>query len=100
ERGYKIGRVILRALSEAADALELRGRRVLVAGSGGVHSTVLLPGLHPLAAELGLALAAGHVHHGLRGAEADADEAAVRELAARCAVPCTVTRVDPRALRV
>ncbi len=91
--------MVLRALSEAARALDLPGRRVLVACSAGVDSTVLLHALHALAPGLGLGLAAGHVHHGLRGAEADADEAAVRALAARCGVPCAVTRVDPRALR-
>jgi tRNA(Ile)-lysidine synthase len=91
--------VILRALSESARALDLPGRRILVACSGGVDSTVLLHGLHALAPGLGLELAAGHVHHGLRGAEADADEEAVRSLAGRLGLPVAVSRVDPRALR-
>ena len=65
--------MFLRALSEAARALELPGRRILVACSGGVDSTALFHGLHLLAGELELGLALGHVHHGLRGADADAD---------------------------
>ena len=37
-----------------------------------------------------IALALGHVHHGLRGAEADADEAFVRSLGAALGVPVLV----------
>lgn len=43
---------------------------------------------------LGLVLSAAHVHHGLRGADADGDEAFVRELCARLEIPLTVFRVD------
>jgi tRNA(Ile)-lysidine synthase len=91
--------VLLRALSEAARGLDLRGRRVLVACSGGVDSTVLFHGLHLLAEELELELALGHVHHGLRGADADADLEAVRSLGARFATPVLVDRLEPGALR-
>jgi tRNA(Ile)-lysidine synthase len=52
-----------------------------------------------VAPRLGLELAVGHVHHGLRGADADADEAVVRALAGSLALPVAVARVDPRALR-
>jgi tRNA(Ile)-lysidine synthase len=72
---------------------------VLVAVSGGVDSTTLLHGLGLLATRLELRLGVGHVNHGLRGAEADADEAFVREVAARLGVPAEVTRVEPRRLR-
>jgi tRNA(Ile)-lysidine synthase len=91
--------VLLRALSDAAPALGLPGQRVLVACSGGVDSTVLFHGLRELGLRLGLDLVLGHVHHGLRGAEADADEAAVRTLGEKFGVPVEVDRVDPRALR-
>jgi tRNA(Ile)-lysidine synthase len=91
--------MVLRALAEAARALDLPGRRILVACSGGVDSTVLCHGLHALARRLDLELALGHVHHGLRGAEADADEAAVRALGRKCGMPVEVSRVDPHALR-
>jgi tRNA(Ile)-lysidine synthase len=90
---------MLPVLAASARALGLPGRRVLVACSGGVDSTVLVHGLRALAGRLGLDLAVGHVHHGLRGAEADADEAAVRALAAKLDLPFAATRVDPGALR-
>ena len=41
-----------------------------------------------------MGLSAAHVHHGLRGVEADGDEAFVRELCGRLGVPLTVFRVD------
>ena len=83
-------------VAAAARTLDLPGRRVLVAVSGGVDSTVLLHGLHGLGS---LRLAVGHVNHGLRGDEADADEAFVGGLAADLGLPFRATRVDPKALR-
>lgn len=91
--------MLLRALSEACEALGLRGRRILVACSGGVDSTVLFHGLQQLAPRLGLELALGHVHHGLRGADADADLEAVRALAAKSGAPVEVEWIEPGALR-
>ena len=76
------------------------GDRVCVAISGGADSTALLLALAEanVAKEpLGVVLSAAHVHHGLRGAEADADEAFVRELCERLAVPLTVFHVDTAA---
>jgi tRNA(Ile)-lysidine synthase len=76
------------------------GERVCVAASGGADSTALLLALVEANAEkqgLGVALSAAHVHHGLRGVEADSDEAFVRELCERLAVPLTVFRVDTAA---
>jgi tRNA(Ile)-lysidine synthase len=90
---------LLARVAEAAAALDLRGRRVLVAVSGGVDSCVLLAALGELAGDLELALAVGHVNHGLRGAASDADEAFVRALAAERALPAHVRRVTPAALR-
>ena len=76
------------------------GERVCVAVSGGADSTALLLALAEANAErqgLGIALSAAHVHHGLRGAEADGDEAFVRALCERLQVPLTVFRVDTAA---
>ncbi|MEK7824085.1 MAG: tRNA lysidine(34) synthetase TilS, partial [Candidatus Eisenbacteria bacterium] len=73
------------------------GSRLLVAVSGGADSTALLLGLDSLAPEFGLSLHAAHLHHGLRGAEADADLAFVRDLCARLGVPLTTARWDCRA---
>jgi tRNA(Ile)-lysidine synthase len=73
---------------------------VLVAASGGVDSTVLLHGLRELSQELELKLLVGHVNHGLRGQESDADEASVRQLAARLGLDFASRRVEPEAMRV
>jgi tRNA(Ile)-lysidine synthase len=89
---------LLRTLGAELVALECRGRRVLVAASGGVDSTVLVHGVHALAGEVGVELVLAHVHHGLRGVEADADEAFVRSLGAALGVPVLARRVAPRAL--
>jgi tRNA(Ile)-lysidine synthase len=70
------------------------GERVCVAVSGGADSTALLVAMVEARAELGVVLTAAHVHHGLRGDEADADEAFVQELCGRLGVPLTVFRVD------
>ncbi len=56
------------------------GTRVAVAVSGGADSTALLLALHEQASTLGIALAAAHLHHGLRGTEADVDRDFLRTL--------------------
>jgi len=97
-RAGEADRVLL-ALGAACEALGLRGARVLVALSGGVDSSVLLHALAQLAEPFALTLAAGHVNHGLRGADSDADEAGAADLAKQLRVPFAVRRVAPRALR-
>ncbi|MGA7157098.1 MAG: tRNA lysidine(34) synthetase TilS [Acidobacteriaceae bacterium] len=80
------------------------GERVCVAVSGGADSVALLVGMVEANAAsaqnkepLGVVLSAAHVHHGLRGAEADGDEAFVRELCERLGVELRVFRVDTAA---
>jgi tRNA(Ile)-lysidine synthase len=70
--------------------------RLLVAVSGGPDSMALL---HYLARDLasGPALVAGHVNHGLRGAESDADAAFVRAAALAWGVPYEETTLAPGA---
>ena len=51
------------------------GDRVICALSGGADSVALLCLLLELRQELGLTVSAAHFHHGLRGEEADRDEA-------------------------
>src|SRR5438477_11472009 len=58
------------------------GERVAVAVSGGADSVALLQLLLEQRAELGIVLSALHFNHKIRGAEADADEAFVKALAA------------------
>uniref|UniRef100_A0A832I2P5 tRNA(Ile)-lysidine synthase n=1 Tax=Eiseniibacteriota bacterium TaxID=2212470 RepID=A0A832I2P5_UNCEI len=72
------------------------GSRVLVAASGGADSTALLLALQRVAPEFGLSVAAAHLHHGLRGADADADLAFVRALCSRLGVPLVAARWDAR----
>jgi tRNA(Ile)-lysidine synthase len=73
------------------------GSRLLVAVSGGADSVALLLALRSVAREFGLALHAAHLHHGLRGAEADDDLAFVRDLCARLEVPLEWARWSTRA---
>ena len=58
------------------------GMRLAVAVSGGADSVALLRRLMEAATEIGLVLSVAHVHHGIRGAEADADAEFVSSLAA------------------
>lgn len=90
---------LLVELERAARALGLAERAVLVAASGGIDSTVLAHGLHALAQRLGLRLALGHVNHGLRGAESEADQAFVEALGTKLGVPVLCRRVAPQTLR-
>jgi tRNA(Ile)-lysidine synthetase-like protein len=87
--------VLRRALG--AECALAPGSRVLIAASGGADSTALLAGLASLAGEFGLALEAAHLHHRLRGREADLDLEAVRALCVRLGVPLTVARWNTRA---
>lgn len=91
--------MLARAVARAVEALDLRGRRVLVACSAGLDSTALLDVLHRLPRRLGLELAVAHVNHGLRGPDSEADEEFVRDLAAARGLPVHVARADPRPLR-
>src|SRR5277367_103349 len=59
------------------------GMRLAVAVSGGADSVALLRALIEAAPEIGLVLSVAHVHHGIRGAEADGDAEFVAALAAK-----------------
>lgn len=73
------------------------GMRVAVALSGGADSVALVRILAARGAELGLVLHAAHLHHGLRGAEADGDLEFCRALAAKLGLPFHEARVDAAA---
>lgn len=69
------------------------GDGVVVGLSGGPDSVFLLYALHTLQARMDFTLRAVHVHHGIRGAEADRDEAFSAELCAKLAVPFQAVHV-------
>lgn len=67
---------------------------VLVGVSGGADSVCLLLVLCALRQEYQLRLRVLHVHHMLRGREADEDAAFVKDLCERHQIPCDVEYVD------
>ena len=69
------------------------GDGVVVGLSGGPDSVFLLYALHTLQVRIGFTLRAVHVHHGIRGAEADRDEAFSEKLCAKLAVPFQAVHV-------
>ena len=93
--GRGIRSLVVREVAEACARLGLGGRSVLAAVSGGLDSSVLLEALCEAAGCAGIHVCAGHVNHGLRGAESDGDEAQVRAQAARLGIPFATRRVDP-----
>ena len=74
------------------------GDRVFVAVSGGADSVALLRSVHRANLQpreaLGIGLSVAHVHHGIRGEEADGDLAFVEELCASLDVPLEVQHVN------
>lgn len=91
--------ILLVRASLSIDTTLLRpGLRLGVAVSGGADSVALLRALaaqnHERGRELGLVLHVVHLHHGLRGEEADGDLAFVRNLAASLNLTLHEARVD------
>jgi tRNA(Ile)-lysidine synthase len=79
------------AYAEAHGLLPAPGAAPVVVGvSGGLDSVALFH----LLARMGHAVAAAHVHYGLRGPDADADAACVRALATRHGAACYLARRD------
>ena len=72
-------------------ALITPGERVLVAVSGGADSMVLLSVLRRWQ-QAGLTLAAVHIHHGIRGAEADRDAEFVTQMCRKWQIPLFLVR--------
>jgi tRNA(Ile)-lysidine synthase len=67
--------------------------RILAAVSGGPDSVCLAHFLHRLSQRLGLQLRFVHLHHGLRGRDADRDAHAVEALGKKFGVPVSVRRI-------
>jgi tRNA(Ile)-lysidine synthase len=74
------------------------GDRISTAVSGGADSVALLLSLHAAnhakRDALGVGLSAVHVHHGLRGAEADADQQFVHDLCASLNIPLHIRQTS------
>ncbi len=86
--------------SQARQPLQLErrlfrpGLRIAVAVSGGADSVALLRALVAERERLGLVVSAAHLHHGIRGEEADQDAEFVADLARRFDLPLHLHRVD------
>ncbi len=76
------------------DGLIPAGSTVIVGVSGGADSVALLHILH----RLGYPILAAHLNHGIRGVDADADEAFVKNLCAVLGVECVIRKTDVPAL--
>jgi tRNA(Ile)-lysidine synthase len=70
------------------------GDLVVVAVSGGPDSVALCHLLHRLRHSLKVELVVAHVHHGLRGAEADQDALFVQNLSQQLSLPVVVQRLQ------
>ncbi len=70
------------------------GKEVTVALSGGADSMALLYALLRLENEFSLKISAAHLNHGLRGAEADRDEAFVKEQCRALKIPLVTEKRD------
>jgi tRNA(Ile)-lysidine synthase len=74
------------------------GDRICVAISGGADSVALLLAIHAANStpreSLGIGLSAAHVHHGLRGAEADVDQQFVEDLCISLDIPLHLHRAS------
>lgn len=68
--------------------------QVIIALSGGADSVCLLSLLADMREELGLKLRTLHVHHGLRGEEADRDAAFSEKISEAFHVPCHMIKAD------
>lgn len=73
-----------------------KGAEIVAGVSGGADSVALLHILQRFAAEQSWKLRAVHVHHGLRGAEADRDRDFVADFCQGLGVPCTSFHFDVR----
>jgi len=75
-----------------------RGQTVVVGVSGGADSLCLLHLLRDLAADGEITIIAAHLHHGIRGPEADSDAAHVEALCEQWGVPHLNGHADVPAL--
>ena len=89
---YSLAQRVVRYISE--QKLLRPGDRAAVAISGGADSVALFRLLLQVRDELGLVLSLVHVNHKIRGAEAEADQQFVAELASREGLPLHALAAD------
>lgn len=75
------------------------GKTVCVCFSGGADSTALLHCLLSLRSKLNIALCACHLHHGIRGEEADADALFCKEMCLNYGIRYYEKRIDVPSLQ-
>lgn len=75
-----------------------KGDRIVAGVSGGADSVCLLQFLYEIREEWELTLYVLHVHHGIRGEEADRDAAFVKDMADRLGLPYSLVKKDVPAL--
>ena len=86
---------VSRALEAAAQTGRMpQGSAIMLAVSGGADSMALLYGAAALAPSPGWRLSVGHVHHGLRGKDADRDLAFVASHSQRLGLPFFSSRAS------
>lgn len=71
-----------------------RGAKLIVGLSGGADSVALLHLLHSFQEEEDWHITAVHIHHGLRGREADEDARFAEDFCASLGIPCVVKEYD------
>ncbi len=94
--GFLMMANLLKTVQQTIEQHDLltRGETIVVGVSGGPDSLCLLHLLRRLQADYNLALHVAHLHHGMRGAEADADARFVRSLANDWGLSCSVEMMD------
>lgn len=85
---------VLYALTRFFERNQIRDCSVVCAFSGGADSVSLLWALDTVRDQFGIELSALHVHHGIRGAEAERDEEFCRAFCADRQIPFIARRVD------
>ena len=74
-----------------------KGAKIIVGLSGGADSVALLHVLYGMKEVFQWDITAVHIHHGLRGAEANEDACFAEDFCEKLGVPCIVKRYDVRA---
>ncbi|MBQ8858777.1 MAG: tRNA lysidine(34) synthetase TilS [Clostridia bacterium] len=91
---YAAAEAAFRRCIEENGMESLLARGVLLAFSGGADSVLLFHLLHAYTQARGIPFAAAHIHHGIRGEEAERDADFCHTMAEEAGVPFFLARVD------